>query len=266
MITIQNGGSVDITYISSGLFVGRDWIHPKRVIDSYEILYVVKGVVHLEYEGRFLTLPENDLIVIYPGAYHGGYKVSEAETSFYWFHFSLTDDAMLRQLPEVLTAEDDLKLKTILNQLLDVTNSTKYPACAADLVAATIICEVVKQHLSSLAPEKHRLISEISEWIRINSDKKLTAEIVSDRFGYNPDYLSRLFKASYGRGLKQYIYDEKMKAAKNLLISSYNSIKQISDLLGWENENQFIKFFKYHESVSPKKYRDLYVNMHLNKK
>ena len=266
MITINTGNPVGISYISSGLFVGRDWIHPKRIIDSYEILYVTKGVVYLEYAGKDLMLPENSLIVIYPGVYHGGYKISEEETSFYWFHFHITGEEMLRQLPEVLAVEDDLKLKTLLNQLLDVTNSGKYPDYAADLITATVICEAAMQCHNSLEPENHRITSEISEWIRINSDKKFTVDMVSERFGYNPDYLSRLFKASYGKGLKQYIYDEKIKAAKNMLISSYKSIKQISDLLGWENENQFIKFFKYHESVSPKKYRDLYVNMHLNKK
>lgn len=266
MITINEGSPIGIAYVSSGLFVGKDWIHPKRVIDSYEMLYVIKGTVYLEYGGRNCELPENSLILIYPGVYHGGFKVSELDTSFYWFHFMITDDAMLRQLPDVYTIENDLRLKTVLNQLLDVTNSGKYTSYMADLITAILICEVITQHQNSLAPENPRITHEVSEWIRINSDKRLTVDMVSEQFGYNPDYLSRLFRASYNVGLKQYIYDEKIKAAKNLLISSYKSIKQISDLLGWENENQFIKFFKYHESVSPKKYRDLYVNMHLNKK
>ena len=266
MITIKEEPPIGITYVSSGLFIGRDWIHPKRVIDSYEMLYVIKGEVYLEYRSRPHILSENSLIVIHPGVYHGGYKTSDQETSFYWFHFLLTDDAILNQLPEVITINNDLKLKTILNQLLDAANSGKYPAYMADLITATVICEVIMQNQISLAPENHRIMHEVSEWIRINADKKMSVEIVSGQFGYNPDYLSRLFKAAYNMGLKQYIYEEKIKAAKNLLISSYKSIKQIADLLGWENENQFIKFFKYHESVSPKKYRDLYVNLHLNKK
>jgi AraC-like DNA-binding protein len=267
MITINGeNGTTGIAYVSSGLFIGKDWAHPKRIIDSYELLYVIKGEVFLEYADNPLVLPESSLIVIYPGVYHGGYKVSESDTSFYWLHFRISDEATLRQLPQVLYVGNDLKLRTLFNQLLDVTNSENYPNYTADLITATIICEVTMQHRSSLAKERHKITNEICEWVRINSDKKLTVEMVSEQFGYNPDYLSRLFKAFCNKGLKQYIYDEKIKAAKNLLISSYKSIKQISDLLGWENENQFIKFFKYHESVSPKKYRELYVSTHLNKK
>ena len=40
------------------------------------------------------------------------------------------------------------------------------------------------------------------EWIRINADRDLTVVDVSAQFGYNVDYLSRLFSKCYGHGLK----------------------------------------------------------------
>jgi len=57
-----------------------------------------------------------------------------------------------------------------------------------------------------------------------------------------------------------------MKLAKNLLISTNYSVKQIAFMLDYKEENLFIKFFKYHERVSPTNFRNTYFNTHMNKK
>ncbi|MGI5878110.1 MAG: AraC family ligand binding domain-containing protein, partial [Christensenellales bacterium] len=126
MITIHDQSDFTISYVSSGMFLGSDWSHPERTIDSYELLFVTKGEVYLHYNGERHVLCEGDAIIIYPGILHGGYKISQGDTSFYWFHFLLSDPAFISGLPEVLRIEDDLKMKTLLNQMLDVTNAGTY--------------------------------------------------------------------------------------------------------------------------------------------
>ena len=46
----------------------------------------------------------------------------------------------------------------------------------------------------------------------------------------------------------------------------YYSVKEISVLLGFSSANAFINFFKYHEKISPKKFRNTYSYMHMNSK
>jgi AraC-like DNA-binding protein len=266
MITINSNHKINISYASSGHFIAQDeWIHPKRVIDTYEIIFVTHGHIFIKEKDNDYVVSENNVLILNPYCEHGGYKSSDADTSFYWFHFYLSNSSFLSTLPKCFSTSDSLKIRTLLNQLLDTANSSNYPAYTADLIVCTILCELMAQYRSS-KNSSNRLCNEIAEWIRINNDKKVTISMVSDKFGYNGDYLSRLFKSYFNIGIKEYICKERIKAAKNMLLSSYYSVKQISDILGWDNENQFIKFFKYHESVSPKKYRDIYKNTHLNKK
>lgn len=240
-------------------------MHPSRVIDSHEIIFVLKGQIHLRVEEDAHTLEENDVAYIKPGRWHGGAGTSLPPTSFYWFHFQLSDAAWLNTLPTVFRAPDGMKINMLLHQMLDIANSAPYPKWAADLITGLVLSEIVLQS-GSLKGQHSRLTSEIAEWIRINSDKKITLGSISEKFGYNADYLARLFKRSFNVGIKEYIYGERIKACENLLISSYYSIKQIANILGFENENRFVKFFKYHKSVSPGRYRDLYINTHLNKR
>lgn len=42
-----------------------------------------------------------------------------------------------------------------------------------------------------------------------------------------------------------------MKLAKDFLLTTDMSVKQISRELGYSEENLFIKFFTYHEKISP---------------
>ena len=266
MITIHNINT-DITYVSSGFFEAQNesWTHPKRVIDSFELIFVTKGTVYLKEDGAEYILRENDTIILFPGLSHGGFKTSATGTSFFWVHFLITYKDIPGLLPKTTTLNENLKMKTLFKQLLDTVNSSFYPQYAPDLIAGIILCELISQNSSLKNPGK-RLTNEIAEWIRINSDKKITVKTVSERFMYNPDYLTRLFKDDFNVTIKEYICMVRVKSAKNLLISSYYSIKQISDILGWDSLNQFIKFFKYHESISPRQYRNLYVKTHLNKK
>ena len=47
----------EIKWISSGKFVSRgEWIHPDRIIDSYEIIFVIKGTVYIDENGTITGL------------------------------------------------------------------------------------------------------------------------------------------------------------------------------------------------------------------
>ena len=49
-----------------------------------------------------------------------------------------------------------------------------------------------------------------------------------------------------GKNCKKYIASERMKIAKDMLITTNMSVKQIAYELGFSSENLFIKFFIYH--------------------
>ena len=44
------------------------------------------------------------------------------------------------------------------------------------------------------------------------------------------------------------------------------SVKEISAKLGFTDTDKFVKYFKYHENISPARYRNTYTNTHINKK
>ena len=238
-----------------------EWIHPARIIDSYELIFVLEGCVCLEEDGTEYELHPNELIILEPNTIHSGSRISHTPTAFYWFHF-YTDI----NIPcKVFCGNEYYDIKYLLKKLLHLSNTPSYSAVSADAAGLLILQELICQSRSS-SDKSRALINKIAEYVRINIKNNVSVLQTAKHFGYNPDYLGKLFKQSFNIGLREYIASEKIKLIKDMLLTTEMSVKQIAGELGFESENLLIKFYKYHEDISPTKFRNKYYNTHMNNK
>ncbi|MDF2514635.1 MAG: hypothetical protein K0S04_4501 [Herbinix sp.] len=102
--------------------------------------------------------------------------------------------------------------------------------------------------------------AELPEVIKSYLDENYITEInlndISERYFFTKEYLSKLFKKSYGIGIYEYVLSLRMRRAKDLLLCDDMQIQQISDLLGYSNSNYFSKAFKNYYSISPSDFRE----------
>lgn len=110
------------------------------------------------------------------------------------------------------------------------------------------------------------LAVQIGEYIRNNIKNGITVRDIARSLGYNPDYLGKYFKKHSGTGLKEYLSAQRLKLAKDLLLTTDMSVKQIARELGYTEENVFIKFFTYHEAITPAVFRSKSSKTHINNK
>lgn len=264
LITSPNGVS-SLEYCSSGLFVTEEtWIHPIRCIDSYEVIWVTQGEVYLREGEAVICLRAGDAMLLRPGVEHGGTQESTGYTSFFWAHFRTDSMESLGLLPGYFTASEPDRLTEAFRLLLHVANTPGYPAFAAEASMGALLGELAFSQAAS-RQDTSRLLQEVAEWIRIHSDKKLTVRMVATHFAYHPDYLCALMRRSTGSGLKEYINAERLKLLKMLLMTTSLSVKELAARMSFDNENQLVHYFKYHEGISPARFRNLYVNTHLNR-
>lgn len=251
-------------YEYAGLFkTDEPWIHPTRTIDTYEIMMIVAGTVCIFDEDRRFVLNAGEILVLRPGRRHGGWKPSEGTTSFYWIHFHAQEGDMPALPYDPVKPADHSHFNLLCRQLLHLANAPGYPEYAVQAAFALVFSETAQ--LSCRTQPGTRLVSEIAEWIRINSRRPLTVSMVARHAGYHPDYLSALFRESFQMSLKQYIADRRMQQIRSLLLTTTASVKEIAAQLGFANGNQLMHFFRYHEGISPCSYRNLYHQTHLNK-
>jgi AraC-like DNA-binding protein len=80
---------------------------------------------------------------------------------------------------------------------------------------------------------------------------RASVSYVASRMGYAPDYLSTLFKKKTGEGLKQFIDTETARTAEYLLLFPKNSVRKVSEKLGFSDQFAFSRFFKRVTGTNP---------------
>ncbi len=253
-------------FLSAGQFTAQQpWLHPWVTVDSYELIYVLRGTVRLQEGDTVAEAAHGQWLLLRPHAAHGGVGEPQQDVSFWWFHFTLP------QLPPPLTGPamplphtaDTARLTGLARQLLYCASTAAYPTVARDMLIRLILTELCV--LTDAAPADP-LLARVTEWIRINRDTPLTAASVAAHFGYHRDYLSRRFKAAYGVGLKEYLIGQRMDLARQLLLDRRLPLKEVAARVGYTDYKLFLKAFTYHQHVTPTQYRQAAASVHTNKR
>lgn len=106
--------------------------------------------------------------------------------------------------------------------------------------------------------EKYRAdnsVRAIQAYIQENIGKEMTLNHLSEKFGFHPNYLSRLFKESTGKNLFDYITHIRLGAAEVLLRTTREKINTIAIKVGYESAHSFIRAFRKAYQKSPMEYR-----------
>jgi len=98
-------------------------------------------------------------------------------------------------------------------------------------------------------------IERVKHFLQRNFFKKVGLNDASRAVCLSPKYLSRMFKEYAKKGFNEYKLELKIKAAKELLKKSSYNINQISDKLGYQNPESFIRLFKKMAGFTPTEYR-----------
>lgn len=101
-------------------------------------------------------------------------------------------------------------------------------------------------------------VKEVTFYIRKNLYQNPSVHGVCQALHFNPSYLARLFKKEMNMTISEYIMQEKIKEAKQLLKITNHSILEICSLLHFTDQSHFTKNFKKFTGHTPKQYRQQY--------
>lgn len=103
------------------------------------------------------------------------------------------------------------------------------------------------------------LVKFIREYIENNIADDVSLVRISEVTGYNPSYLSRLYKSITGENLIDYTGKVRIERAKRLLETEDINISDIAVKAGFESRTYFNKFFKKMTGTTPNEYRQSFI-------
>ena len=98
-------------------------------------------------------------------------------------------------------------------------------------------------------------LSTITGYIRENYTKELSLEMVADRFGYSPSYLSRMFRKYAQTNYKTYLQNVRIEYGFQALANTDHTIGEIALNNGFPNQKAFTREFKKKYGILPSEYR-----------
>lgn len=105
--------------------------------------------------------------------------------------------------------------------------------------------------------EKYGLVERAREYVQEHYFENLTLNLVADKVGITPGYLSTLFTRTMECGFVDYLNQVRIESACVYLKQNYFKVYEIAYKVGFRDEKYFTKVFRKLMGVSPTEYRKL---------
>ena len=92
-------------------------------------------------------------------------------------------------------------------------------------------------------------------FMKANLQREVLLSEMARLVNLSPSRLQHLFKAETGTSLTQYLKSLRLERARELLETTFLSVKQVMTTAGLKNKSHFVKDFKKAYGMTPTEYR-----------
>ncbi len=100
----------------------------------------------------------------------------------------------------------------------------------------------------------YKTIEKVIKYIKDNITADLSLETVAKYAGFSPIHFHNCFKASTGMTLREYVEEQRIKRAINILVSTDKSLTDIAYECGFSSQSYFSFAFKRKMKMTPREY------------
>lgn len=164
----------------------------------------------------------------------------------------------------VLVNKEDRQMVSLLMQNLQQAcehqahyneDLTRHLVNAVIVIAARNIAIVKPENISQTTDTRIlQLLDYIQEYIR--QPEFLRIGVMAEKFGLSSTYLGSYFRKQCHESIQQYISSYRIRLIEHRLRFSDKRVHEIADEFGFADESHINKFFKRHNGLSLKKYRE----------
>lgn len=126
----------------------------------------------------------------------------------------------------------------------------------AEALLVSVMVSVIRS--SKESPKKEVLLaSAVREYLTEHISEECTADMLGEIFHYHPNYINRVFKENHGTTVHSFLIQQRIKTAKELLVTSNLTLERISVRCGFKTLAHFSLCFKNNCGMSPSSFRKM---------
>ena len=239
-----------------------------RTLHEYQLVYITKG------KGTFSSesTPEQEvskgqLLVLFPDEWHTYAPSTKTGWNEYYIGFEgeiankLMQENFLTKEKQVLDIGINEELVSLFRRALDIaeadrTASQQYLSGIAMHIIGCLL-SITQNKLYEEMDNAAQKIESAKIIMQENISKEIDAEELSAKLGLSYSWFRKVFKEYTGYSPAKYFQELKLRKAKQLLIESPLTIKEICYQLNYTSTEHFFTVFKKQTGYTPTEYRNI---------
>lgn len=237
-----------------------------RILHTYQIVYITNGAGFFEsHQTGLLPIEPGNAFLLFPNQWHRYWPKRETGWNEHWVGFNgdyanrIVQKGFFSPEKPVFNPGCDEYLIGLFEKIVDII---KNETLGFQQTIAAFTMEILSK-INAASYTDNGESTYIQQVIR--KAKSIVAERMSEtidmpelanELGVSYSWFRGAFKDYTGYPPHQYLLELRMEKAKFLLSGTHESIKQISDDLGFESPYYFSRLFKKKTGVNPSQWRE----------
>lgn len=253
-----------------GRTIAYDKYYVERAgLESYMFCYITDGAMALHYNGTQTVLSPGDFFWIDCRSKHIlSLPRSASKVDCYFIHFNGTGISHYKDYFDGINETGILHLsdanlilpyiQRLLNRFTHQKRSIMTDLEASNLLSNICYCLVdeARRQAKSRIPDS---IGRMRDYLAESYTEKISLDSLSAQFFLSKSYLQRQFKRYTGLSPLEFLTQTRISEAKKLLRTTSLPIQTVALQVGFEDPSYFIQVFRHQESMTPLKYKKLWM-------
>lgn len=244
--------------------------HVRRVIDSWELIFVLKSEMKMFIGADRYSVPAGKCLLLPPGLPHGGLAPYGDNLSFFWIHFypaGKKSGEDLKKLPACSAPGNPSRLGEYFQLYLARQAQSPDDRTGLDLLLELILHEAFSPSCparSGNARAEPRLVEQAAGILTLRFREPLSTSVIARELQCNPDYLGRLYRKYRQETLTDTLTRIRLTHAAAMLRDTMLAVSQVAYETGFNDPGYFRQCFFRKFAVSPRAFRNLKRTGHVN--
>lgn len=128
--------------------------------------------------------------------------------------------------------------------------------CKMLFKACDSLCDIINEREANENFGENSIYIQLSQYIESNyCNYEFSLKRMEQQFGLSAAYISKIFREKTGLTISEYLWDLRVKKAKNMLSGSNVPLKEIVKAIGYIDISSFNRKFKMSEGMTPGEFR-----------
>jgi AraC-like DNA-binding protein len=266
-------------------YIQSSFTSPRHYHQEFELAYIEESHGKLYVGNSIVDFTKGDLFLFAPRLIHcfknpKDYEQSEgpARATCLWFAPDLIGREFMRrpQSQKLITlyqkAEFGVQFPKQSNEVIEILKSISSAKNLDGIINILIIlnklslqksAKILSETMLNKYYYKHSdddRIDKVMDHAIRNSHKRITLKEIAGLVNMSEAGFSRFFKSRTEKNFTGFINEIRLSRARRLLIETNKSIHEISLECGYDNLSYFNRQFKAYNNLSPKVFREYFIN------